>query len=64
MNLRKHPFIWVVLTNTDIDVSSSVLDFTSLDDLLPVPDLERSVHTMHTVPYTLESVQSHKRGLG
>ena len=50
------------------DASSSVPDFTALDDLflgtLPVPHLDGSVLTVHIGPYTIEAIEGHKRGPG
>ena len=50
------------------DASSSVPDFTALDDLfletLPVPDLDGSVLTVHIGPYTIEAIEGHKREPG
>ena len=51
------------------DASSSVPNFTALDDLflgttLPVPDLDSSVLTVHIGPYTIEAIEGHKRGPG
>ena len=51
------------------DASSSVPDFTALDDsflgtTLPVPGLDSSVLTVHIGPYTIEAIERHKRGPG
>ena len=51
------------------DTSSSVPDFTALDDLflgtvLTVPDFDGSVLTVHIGPYTIEGIESHKHGPG
>ena len=51
------------------DTSSSVPDFTAPDELflgttLPVPDLDGFVLTVHIGPYTIETIESHKRGPG
>ena len=50
------------------DTFSSVPYFTPLDEFvlgtLPVPDLDGSVSTVHIGPYTVEAIESHKRGAG
>ena len=50
------------------DTSSSVPDFTAIDEFLgtklPAPDLDSSVLTVHIGPYTIEAIESHKRGPG
>ena len=50
-----------------IDASRAVSDFTALGDLFsrtnsPVPDLDGSVLTVNINPYTIEAVETHKRG--
>ena len=44
-------------------------DFTAPDEFflgttLPVPDFDGSVLTVHISPYTIEAIESHKRGSG